>query len=250
MKKNNDKPQAGALKKLLKSGFKKARNKKLANIDKVYGQQVKAILAAYEDKSGILEGNRKDNEKSANDATFGNQGNLAREGAELLAEAASQGAGETDTLKSQLMALRNWDANQAEVNRSYFDTVQGINTSLTDLNSETRTGQVNLASQMLGDKEQVWTNYYNQRTDAWTQLGNLRANPYSNAYSKKGAKSAYRNMASDGSKAWTSPGIDEATLNWEGTVKAEEGKMNNTRSDNAPKQKEQKRPEGATLRKW
>ena len=63
-----------------------------------------------------------------------------------LAQAALQGAGETDTLRGQFMAVRNWDANQADVNRSYFDTTRSINSSLQDLNSDVRQQRVNLAT--------------------------------------------------------------------------------------------------------
>lgn len=250
IKKTNDKAQLDALKKLLKSGFKKARNTKLGNIDLIYGQQQGQLLDSYGDKAGSLELSRTDNEKAESDASFANLGNRARESADILSQTAEQGAGETDTLKSQLMAVRNWDSNQADVNRSYFDTVRSVNSAITDLNADTKTAGVNLAAQMLSDKESVWANYYNQRTDAYTQLGNMKANPYSNAYSKKGAKSAYNDMAKEASKAWKNPGVDESVLSWEGSSQAEEGKVNNTQVGNAAKVTEAKRPEGSTLRNW
>ena len=145
----------------------------------LYAAQDKDLVNGYNSRmAGILK-NRDDNEKSEVDASFANLSNRARESTDLLAQAASQGAGETDTLKTQLMAIRNWDANQADVNRSYFDTQRSINSSIADLNADSRTARMNLAVDALGDYDQIWTNYYNQRADAYTQMGNIHANPYS-----------------------------------------------------------------------
>lgn len=250
VRKTNDKAQVSALKKMLSSGLGKARDTKLGNLNRVYTQQRSTLLQSYGEKVGALDLTRKDNEKSESDASFANLGNRARESGDLLSEAAQQGAGETDTLRSQLMAVRNWDANQGEVNRSYFDTLRSTNSAITDLNADTRTAQVNMMGQLRSDQEQVWANYYNQRADAYTQLGNMMANPYSNAYSKKGAKSAYSGMAKSASSAWKNPGISSAERNWQGSVQAEEGRQNFSDIRAAAAPKERKRPEGATLREW
>ena len=250
VRKTNDKAQVSALKKMLSSGLGKARNTKLGNLTRVYDQQRSTLLQSYGEKVGALDLTRKDNEKSESDASFANLGNRVRESSDLLSEAAQQGAGETDTLRSQLMAVRNWDANQGEVNRSYFDTLRSANSAITDLNADTRTAQVNMMGQLRSDQEQVWANYYNQRADAYTQLGNMMANPYSNAYSKKGAKSAYSGMAKAASSAWKNPGIGDAERNWQGSVQAEEGRQNFSDIRAAAVPKERKRPEGATLREW
>ena len=250
VKKTNDKAQVSALKKMLRSGLAKARNTKLGNLTRIYDQQRGTLLKSYGEKAGALDLTRKDNEKSESDASFANLGNRARENTDLLGAAAAQGAGETDTLRSQLMAVRNWDANQGEVNRSYFDTLRSANSAITDLNADTRTAQVNMMGQLRSDQEQVWANYYNQRADAYTQLGNMMANPYSNAYSKKGAKSAYAGMAKAASSAWKNPGIGDAERNWKGTVQAQEGRQNFSDIRAAAAPTEKKRPEGATLKAW
>src|SRR5690606_34588698 len=109
------------------------------------------ILLGYGQRVGQLEGSRKDNEKAESDNSFGNLINLARERADILAETALQGAGESDTLKSQVMALRNWDANQGETNRAYFDTNRAISNAVTELNADTRTARMNVHSQALSD---------------------------------------------------------------------------------------------------
>lgn len=250
IKKTQDKAQVKALESMLKSGFKKALNVKVGNVDRLYKQQDKILLNTYGAKVAELGKSRKDNEKSEADESFANLGNRARENQDLLAQAAEMGAGETDTIRSQLMAVRNWDANQGDVNRSYFDTLRSVNSAITDLNADTKNARANLQVQALGDKEQAYTNYYNQRVDTYTQLGNLYANPYSAAYSKKKTSSAYGNAAKEAAKAWKNPGVSSSILNWEAPVKAEEGKLNNTQAASAAGVKEKKRPEGSTLNPW
>lgn len=248
VKESSDKPQLTALQGLLKGGFAKAREQKLKNTHTLYAAQDKDLVNGYNSRmAGILK-NRDDNEKSEVDASFANLSNRARESTDLLAQAASQGAGETDTLKTQLMAIRNWDANQADVNRSYFDTQRSINSSIADLNADTRTARMNLAVDALGDYDQIWTNYYNQRADAYTQMGNIHANPYSDSHDPK--STAYAGMAKEASSAWKNPGVNKSLQNWKGSVQEQERKLNNSAYKAADTVNNIKRPEGSTLKKW
>ena len=248
VKESSDKPQLTALQGLLKGGFAKAREQKLKNAFTLYAAQDKDLVNGYNGRmAGILK-SRDDNEKSEVDASFANLSNRARESTDLLAQAASQGAGETDTLKTQLMAIRNWDANQADVNRSYFDTQRSINSSISDLNADTRTARMNLAVDALGDYDQIWTNYYNQRADAYTQMGNIHANPYSDSHNPK--STAYAGMAKEASSAWKNPGVNKSLQNWKGSVQAQERKLNNSAYKGADTVNNIKRPEGSTLKKW
>ena len=248
VKESSDKPQLTALQGLLKGGFAKAREQKLKNAFTLYAAQDKDLVNGYNSRmAGILK-NRDDNEKSEVDASFANLSNRARESTDLLAQAASQGAGETDTLKTQLMAIRNWDANQADVNRSYFDTQRSINSSIADLNADSRTARMNLAVDALGDYDQIWTNYYNQRADAYTQMGNIHANPYSDSHNPK--STAYANMAKEASSAWKNPGVNKSLQNWKGSVQEQERKLNNSAYKGADTVNNIKRPEGSTLKKW
>ena len=248
IQKASDKPQLAALKSLLDSGFKTALDQKLANTQLLYEQQDADLLKGYRARAGGLAGSRADNDKSEVDASFGNLSNRAREAKDLLAQAAMQGAGETDTLKTQLMAIRNWDANQADINRSFFDTQRSINSSVADLNADTRTARINLATGALGDYDQAWTNYYNQPADAYTQMGNIHANPYSDSHNTK--STAFKDMAKEASSSWKNPGVQANIRNWEGTLKEQEQMLNNSMFGNAAVVKERKRPEGSTLRKW
>ena len=248
VKESSDKPQLAALQGLLKNGFAKAREQKLKNAFTLYAAQDKDLVNGYNSRmAGILK-NREDNEKSEVDASFANLSNRARESTDLLAQAASQGAGETDTLKTQLMSIRNWDANQADVNRSYFDTQRSINSSIADLNADTRTARMNLAVDALGDYDQIWTNYYNQRADAYTQMGNIHANPYSDSHDPK--STAYAGMAKEASSAWKNPGVNKSLQNWKGSVQEQERKLNNSAYKGADTVNNIKRPEGSTLKKW
>ena len=248
VKESSDKPQLTALQGLLKNGFAKAREQKLKNAFTLYAAQDKDLVNGYNSRmAGILK-SRDDNEKSEVDASFANLSNRARESTDLLAQAASQGAGETDTLKTQLMAIRNWDANQADVNRSYFDTQRSINSSIADLNADSRTARMNLAVDALGDYDQIWTNYYNQRADAYTQMGNIHANPYSDSHDPK--STAYAGMAKEASSAWKNPGVNKSLQNWKGSVQEQERKLNNSAYKGADTVNNIKRPEGSTLKKW
>ena len=248
VKESSDKPQLTALQGLLKGGFAKAREQKLKNAFTLYAAQDKDLVNGYNSRmAGILK-SRDDNEKSEVDASFANLSNRARESTDLLAQAASQGAGETDTLKTQLMSIRNWDANQADVNRSYFDTQRSINSSIADLNANTRTARMNLAVDALGDYDQIWTNYYNQRADAYTQMGNVHANPYSDSHDPK--STAYASMAKEASSAWKNPGVNKSLQNWKGSVQEQERKLNNSAYKGADTVNNIKRPEGSTLKKW
>ena len=251
VKKNDDKPLLKALEKLLKGGFAKARDQQLANITTMYATQDADLLKGYEGRATQLGLAKSDNEKSESDASFANLANRARETQDILAQTAEQGAGESDTAKAQLMALQNWDANQGEVNRSYFDTVRSVNNATNDLNTDTRTARINLATQMLGDKQQAWASYQNQMVETATQAANIRANPYSNAYKKNSGY--YKDVVKNASKVWANPGVDKAITDWEGAAQPQEGKLNNTQAAAVATVQQPKKPAGAStgaLKAW
>ena len=244
VKKNDDKQILKALKQLLDGGFAKARDQQLANINTMYATQDADLLKGYSSRAEQLGLARTDNDKAEVDASFANLANRARETQDILAQTAEQGAGESDTAKAQLMALQNWDANQGEVNRSYFDTVRSVNNAVNDLNVDTRTARINLATQMLGDKQQAWANYQNQMVETATQAANLRANPYSNAYKKNSGY--YKEIVKNAKKVWKNPGVDKSISNWEGNTQPQEGELNNTELAAAATVQQPKKPTGAS----
>lgn len=247
-------------------GFKRALNIKLGNIATVQKQADSVIMKGFSDRIADLRGTALDNEKAAAQQSLAALSNRGRERAQTVSEAMLQGAGETDLLRAQNMALNNWEANQAETNRNYFDTLRSTNTAIGDLNIDTRTARVNAATQANADREGLWTTYYNQMSDAYTQLGNVKGQQAeylglaNEQVSSKGTRKRQRASSSaSGSyyaqasrtqgKAWKNPGVSKSLMNWAGAAdeKAEEFAQ---RPVGASLFKAGKAPEGATLRKW
>lgn len=254
--------QAQALQRALNKEFKGALRTKLRNVNRVLRVQQRALADGYLDRLGSLEGAVEDNESAAVTQTQLNEQNRARERANAISEATLQGAGESDLLNAQLMSLRNWQANQSEVQRNYFDTLRSVNSSLTDLTVDTRTGFINNATQAQADKEQLWTNYYNQRSEAFTNLGNIRGQQadyremaremgVGGGGSTKAMRRAYNMAAKTAGQAWENPGVAKRLRNWQG---ADEFEPMNTPGPRGFARSERvdlgKKPEGATLRKW
>lgn len=181
--------QADALKYALDKdkGFGKALKIKLANIAQDLAQQDSLLMEGYRKRMRSLRGASNDNDKASDDQSYANLSNRARERANATSQALSQGAGESDLLRSEQMSLRSWDANQGEINRGYYDTLRSINSSLTDLNVDTKTGRSNLYLQANEDRESVTNNYYSQMAETWTQLGNV----YGQAANNQGQAAVY-----------------------------------------------------------
>lgn len=258
--------QAKALKLALgKSGFRRELRIKLGNVRRDAREQDRALLSDYRGRVGVLEDASQDNEKAAAGQTVANLGNRARERANATSEATLVGAGESDLLRAQQMSLRNWQSNQNDVTRSFFDTQSSINASLTDLTTDTRTARIANSQEARGDKEQLWSNYYDQRSETLTQLGNTygqMAEYYGLANEQVGSKrtrrlqrqnanrsgQAFRRSARAAGQAWKDPGTPDRILDWQGAADFE-GALNTgafSRLTDIPTE----RPEGATLRKW
>lgn len=245
--------------------FGRSRRVKLGNIERALATADKALMKSYKATSGQLVGARQDNEKAEGAASFANTTNRLRESGDLLGETSAMGAGESDTMRAQLQAVRNWDANQGEVGRSFFDTLRTVNSSITDLNNDTRTSRINVREQAYSDKEQVWANYYDRVADTWTQIYNIEgSNPNLGAKNtaKKGSaeyetpiqayerrfKDAYKNAARAAGSAYKSPGISKALQNWNGNVRAQGARLTSANMAAAVRTPTLKKPEGATLR--
>lgn len=247
-------------------GFKRALNIKLGNIATVQKQADAVIMKGFNERVGDLRGTALDNEKAAAQQSLAALSNRGRERQQTISEAMLQGAGETDLLRAQNMALSNWEVNQAETNRNYFDTLRSTNTAIGDLNIDTRTARVNAATQANADREGLWTTYYNQMSDAYTQLGNVKgqqAEYYGLANEQVSSKSSrkrqrqtsgasgdyYAKASRAQGSAWKNPGVSKSLMNWAGAAdeKAEEFSQ---RPVGASLFKAGKAPEGATLRKW
>lgn len=258
--------QAKALQKALHGGFSAALDIKLGNVLKDFQQMDRLMMEGYNSRVSSLEGNVEDNQKAEAAQSYANLTNRGRERSNALSEAMAQGAGESDVLRAQQMSLRNWSQNQAEVNRGFFDTARSINSSLTDLNVDTKTARANLQLKSNADREMLWNSFYEQESQAYTALGNIRgqqAELYGLAneavaskqtkkrlnQAAKGMGFAYDQSAEFSSKAWKDPGITKGLMNWQGHDDFEANQnmseYRNAQTDLAPK-----RPEGATLRAW
>ena len=229
----------------------KSKNQSIANIDKRLKEGRALIDTAFQSLSGALLGSQADNEKSEHDQTYVNLANRGRERADILAETALQGAGETDVLKTQAMALRNWAANQAEVNRAYHDTQRSINTEKTSLNSNTKQNLHNLYAQANVDKTAVFDDYYKGQADVWNQIFNIENSMHDNDQYKVAYKDADKKAQTAIGSKYKDPGTPNEIKNWSG-MEVTEKQLNNSQfglQDYGTSQ-QMKKPEGATLRKW
>jgi hypothetical protein len=222
----------------------------------------------YRQREGSLEKVAADNARAAGDQGFLNLANRGRERANALSEATLQGAGESDLLAAQGASLRNWNANQADQSRAFYDTLTSVNSSLTDLNVDTRTGLIGTAKQANADRAGLWTDYFGNRSEILTQLGNAlgqQAEYYGlaqEAQSGKGIEDKqdaaaklsgfYFDRAGYLSgKAWKDPGVPAYLRNWKGAGPIT-GQIDSTYHASAANQAstDLAKPEGATLRKW
>ena len=236
--------------------FATQRDIKLGNIARAFTDSDARLLENYRTALAGLEGTRANNEKAEADTSFGNVSNAIRERASLLAEAAANGAGESDLLRTQLQALRNYSANQGEVNRSFYDTLQSINNSVTALNNDTANSRTNLYNQREADREAAWANFANQTADAWTQIMNIES---ANTNVDSDTSEAYnRRFADAGSQAaaavrnsYTRKAIPAGWTDWAGKGAAEDRRLtSNNKAATVNLGGPVRRPEGATLRRW
>jgi hypothetical protein len=259
--------QIDALKSALgKNGLKKALKTQLHNVGVVLRQQDAQLMSGYRQRMGALRDTAEDNEKAEAGQSQANLTNRGRERANAISEATLQGAGESDMLRAQGASLRNWNANQNEISRSFFDTLTSINSSRTDLNVDTQTGRENIFNQANADRSGLWTEYYGNRSEVLTALGNAygqQAEYYglaNEAIPKKSVRQD-RNQASDKSgdwmgraskvsgMAWENPGVPQRIRAWKGAGEIE-GYLNTSDVGNVATEVRLGRPEGATLRNW
>ena len=239
----------------LLAGFEKARDTKLGNIDANRKRSDDTLLKNYRSQIVNLEGSRLDNDKAESDATYGNIINTLRERSEALAEVASQGAGETDRLVAQLGAFRNFDANQNDINRSFFDSLRSANRAITNLNTETITGRKNIFDQAETDREAAYSNYYNQLADTWNEILNIEnANTNIESESSVGYQRKYtgadKEMQLASSKSYKKKAFDDSMRTWAGQGREETRELSNNKAQVINLGGPMKTAEGATLRKW
>ena len=236
--------------------FATQRDKKLGNINNSFTTSDSLLMKNYGLAAEGLAGTRRQNEMAEGDASFSNISNAVRERQNIADQAASQGAGETDLLRSQLAAFRNYAANQGEVNRSFNDTLQSINNSLTSLNSDTSTSRTNLFNQREADREAAWANYANQTSDAWTQIANIEnANTNTESDMTVGYNKKFTDAGAQAAAAvknsYSRQAIPTGWNEWGGKQGTQERALTSSnRAAAISLGGPVRRPEGATLRRW
>ena len=259
--------QIAAIRHSLTTGFQQALNQRLANINLVAKQADDQLMEGYNERIKSLEGAAGDNEKAYGQQTFAALSNRGRERANAMSEVAAQGAGETDLLRAQHMSLRNWGNNAAEGTRTFFDTLRSVNSGISDLNVDTKTARLNTASQANADRDQVWSQYYDQRSESLTQIGNLfgqQGELYGMAQEQVGSKktrrkrrrairqsdAAFMRASKANAQVWDNPGAPKELLDWQGHGQIEGYSGASVLANAASEPTEIARPEGANLRSW
>jgi hypothetical protein len=257
--------QAKALRRALTQEFAKNRDTNLGNVQQRLTENLGILKDDAKKRGGILDEAATNTEVATGQQENQTLTNAVRERADAMSMLMEQGMGETDQMRAMLMAARNMNANQNEGNRSYFDSMQSINSSITDLNADTRTALANTFGEAEAERGRIWENYYSKRNQGFTQLGNIRgqqADAYANARemgvspgagkekaAQAGMKGNYEAAATEAGKAYKEKALPDWMKNWEGTARRN-AQVQNTNLASAITIDKAEKAEGASLRRW
>ena len=260
----NLEPQIKALLHALSDeGFKKALDQNLADILKANEEGIGLLKESHTARGQTFLDTAADTEKATAQGEGSAFENLVRERQDTMTGLLTHGAGETDALRSMVMAARQFRDNQAEGNRAYFDTMRSVKSGLTDLNVDTRTAMSNAYRGMEAEKDRLWQNFYDRRSDTYTQLGNLygqqgdyyiqaaenKVTGGDQAGAAKSAEQAYMNAANESAKSYTQEGTPQWLKDWKG-IEAPQARQANTDLAAAVQFEPLGKAEGASLRSW
>jgi hypothetical protein len=257
--------QAKALKYALSNSYGKNRDQNLADLNQALNQQFALLKGGASARAEEFVKAGGDTAK----ATAGNAeegaSNAVRERQDSLANLLEQGAGETDTIKTMLLAARNWNANQSEGNRAYFDTMRSVNQGITDLNIDTQTGLSNAFMSTEGERDRIWQDFYNRRSESFTQLGNIKGQQRdyyasakemgvspkkgSESAAKKTSEKAFMDASKEAAKSYKQAALPTWISGYKGQAK-QEARLSNTNLAAAVQFDEMQKAEGASLRRW
>lgn len=262
---SNLETQAKALQRALRTEFARNRDTNLGNISQRLDENFGLLKDDAAKRGGSLLEAAGNTEKATGAQENQSLSNMVRERADAMSMLLEQGMGETDQMRAMLMSARNMNANQNEGNRSYFDSMQSINQSITDLNSDTRTALASTFGEAEAERGRIWENYYTRRNQGFTQLGNIRgqqASYYAQAQemgvkpaagSVKAAETsmgkAYENATDEAGKAYKEAALPSWIKDWQGTAKRD-AKVQNTNLASAITIDKAERADGASLRRW
>jgi hypothetical protein len=222
--------QAAALKYALETGFNAALQQNLADVGKVLEEQYGILKEGSSLRARGFLDTAKDTELATANQSDQGFGNLLRERQDAMGEVLTHGAGETDALRAMVLSARNWQANQSEGNRAYFDSMRSVNNSITDLNLDTKSALANAASSAESERERLWQDFYNRRSDTFTQLGNIygqqrdyyaqaremdKATP-NDAAAKTASEQAFMDAAKEAGKSYVNQGLPDWIKDYKG----------------------------------
>ena len=262
-KAKNLQAQIDALKYALETSFKANLDQNLADVGQALEQQTKLFKDQATARGQAFLGAAGDTEQATAMQQESGFGNLVRERGEIMSGLIQQGAGETDALRAMAMAARNFTANQQEGNRAYYDTLRTINTGITDLNMDTRSAMANTFTSAEAERDRLYQDFYNRRSESFTQLGNLygqqrdyyaQAKAYDvtggdDAAAKAGSEQAFMDAAKEAGKSYEQQTLPDWISDYRAADEVE-GYRNNSDLSVATQFERPKKAQGATLRKW
>jgi hypothetical protein len=239
-------------------GYTAGRDQSLKNAASVFNTGISSLQSQYGQTVADLQASQDQNEADETSKTFANRANRAREQQSILDQIQSQGAGETDALRSLVQAFENQDANQLDITTSYYDSLNSANSGLRQANAANENARNNLWGQKEDSRAQAWENFYNNYTQIFTDAQRTAASnsninsAYSTAFNPTfGGKDPLKEATRYAGKqyAWKAPATGWAG-DWAGKV-TELGQKVTTPTLGAAATRigGLKRAEGATLRK-
>jgi hypothetical protein len=257
--------QAKALRHALTTDFAKARDQNLGDVNTALSGQITQLkLGMSQRAKTFLDAANNTAMATASTAEQGFS-NLTRERAESMASILEQGAGETDAMRARLIAARNWQANAHESNRAYFDSLQTVNSGIVDLNVDTRSALANAHTSAEAERDRLWQDFFNKRSESFTQLGNVKgqqADYYAQAKEmgvkpKKGAEkkaekemgTSFMNASKEAAKSYVQKKLPDWVAKYGGQPEVK-AKQTNTSLAAAIDLGKVEKAEGATLKKW
>lgn len=166
-------PQIAALRHALDTTFAQSRDQNLGDIDTLLQEQFDLLKKGSSERALEFLAGAKNTQMAKAEQAESSLSNLVRERQDSLSAVLEHGAGQTDMLRAMVSAARNWHSNAQEGNRAYFDSMQSTNAAINDLNVDTQTALSNTHNQTESERERLWQDFYNRRSETFTQLGNV-----------------------------------------------------------------------------
>ncbi|QNN98090.1 hypothetical protein SEA_FEDE_42 [Microbacterium phage Fede] len=239
------------------TGYEKGRDQKIANADRSLQTSLQGIMESLRLATQDYDDTSKSNEEDQAAKSAANVTNRARERTSLLQQAASQGAGETDHLRAQIQAFLNSDANQGEVDRSFFDTQRSILSQVAGANSQAETSRRSSWNQNQEAIGSAWDEFWKNRGDVFTNIQRTAAantnvdSDYSNAFNARyGGYDPVKEAAAAAGQTYKTQSKDDDYFK-EGRIVGRDRKVTSGSRAGATQIKAPKAAEGATLRgRW